>query len=191
MVKDWKKFNESSETFTIEMAQEIIYYFGEDSIQSDDLKTIMSSLYNEYSFLEHIVMFEVGYDEINGYIDFIYKKAMEFPDFKANLINIYSLIRKEMGSFPEIYEIEDIYLNLIESDKFIFYVDVNAKDQILKIKLSKSSKEDNLNVFIKYCKLIQSSIDRLQGTKYRTKLDSCEYHPGYYNKFKIELKKYD
>ena len=31
MIKKWKIFNESIETFTEEMAQEIIYYFGENS----------------------------------------------------------------------------------------------------------------------------------------------------------------
>ena len=60
MIKKWIKFNESIETFTEEMAQEIIYYFGEDFLYpDDDIQKLFNSLYHTH--LEFITMYETEY----------------------------------------------------------------------------------------------------------------------------------
>ena len=66
MIKKWKIFNESIETFTEEMAQEIIYYFGENS-SYDYIGMInhrFDTLYvdKDYNLQDGIFYHETGYD---------------------------------------------------------------------------------------------------------------------------------
>jgi len=188
--KKWTKFNESSETFTEEMAQEIIYFFGEDSIVSKELENYFNEIYKKYD-LYHIVFYETGYSEMKEFTKYLFDKSKENPELTKNLIDLYHKIR-HTSIFPEVYEIEDIYLNIIEDLNYDFYVDIDCASRPgnsrkeMTIKLIKF-RESELNKFIETCKIVEGSLKRLKSDKYTTKLESCVFNSSYIE-FKINLK---
>jgi len=184
LIKKWSKFNESTETFTEEMAQEILYFFGEDSIVSKELENYFNEIYKKYD-LDHIVFYETGYDEMKEFTKYLLDKAKENPELTQNLIDLYHKIRHN-SIFPEVYQIEDIYLSIIEDLNYDFYLDVDCLRKEISIKLRKWS-ESELSEFIETCKVIERSIKILKSDKYTTKLESCKFHSSYIE-FEINLK---
>ena len=187
-IKNWNKFrklNESTETFTEEMAQEILYFFGEDSIVSNELKNYFNVIYKKYN-LDHIVFYETGYDEMKEFTQYLFNKSKENQNLKQELIELYNKIREKMNMFPEVYQIEDVYLSIIEDLNYDFYLDVDCTEMEIAIKLTKW-KESELSEFIETCKIIEGSLKRLKSDKYTTKLESCQFNSNYIQ-FEIELK---
>lgn len=186
MIKKWKKFNEStSETFTEEMAQEILYFFSEDSIVPKSIETDFNRIYNDYQ-LNQIVFYEAGYNDMKQFIKYLFEKSKEDESLKRELIDLYSKIREQIKIFPKVCEIEDIYLSLIEDLNYDFFLSVNGARSLIKIKLLKWS-STSLDDFIQTCKKIDATLMRLKGDEYSSKLDSCTYS-SQYTEFKIELK---
>lgn len=187
-IKNWNKFgklNESTETFTEEMAQEILYFFGEDSIVSYELKNYFNVIYKKYN-LEDIVFYETGYDEMKEFTQYLFNKSKENQNLKQELIELYNKIREKMNMFPEVHQIEDVYLSIIEDLNYNFYLDVDCTEMKIAIKLTKW-KESELSEFIETCKIIEGSLKRLKSDKYTTKLESCQFNSNYIQ-FEIELK---
>ena len=187
-IKNWNKFgklNESTETFTEEMAQEILYFFGEDSIVSYELKNYFNVIYKKYN-LEDIVFYETGYDEMKEFTQYLFNKSKENQNLKQELIELYNKIREKMNMFPEVYQIEDVYLSIIEDLNYNFYLNVDCTEMEMVIKLTKW-KESELSEFIETCKIIEGSLKRLKSDKYTTKLESCQFNSNYIQ-FEIELK---
>jgi hypothetical protein len=186
MIKNWTKFNESSsETFTEEMAQEILYFFGEDSIVSKELENYFNEIHSKYN-LNHIVFYETGYDEMKEFTKYLFDRAKENPELTNNLIDLYHKVRQDISMFPEVYEIEDMYLSIIEDLDFDFYLDIDGVRKKMTIKLKKW-KETELSQFIETCKIVELSLKKLESDKYKTTLDSCQFHTNYVE-FEINLK---
>jgi hypothetical protein len=129
-ITNWKKFNESvNEEFTEEMAQEIIYCFSDGSTLSGELESLVikfdESLNKENINSEsHFMMYEPGYDEMKGMVKKLYGFVQTLNlSFKDDMINLYHEIRKVKEKFPEVFEIEDLFLTFIESNNFQFYLD--------------------------------------------------------------------
>lgn len=198
MIKRWIKFNESSETFTEEMAQEIIYYFSEDSKPTKEIvfKFLENDIIqNEFNFS----IYETSYEEMKVYVKDLISLVQNGPvGFKDEMIEIYNQIRQERKDFPEVYEIEDIYLDLIENEDFKFYLSSGMEYGEIKrptyvIKLNKDRCE--FNDYVKYCNSINNSLQRLKSPNYNIVLSNCELSQGIrYDKskysdcyFKIEL----
>jgi hypothetical protein len=184
MIKNWSKFNESSETFTEEMAQEILYFFGEESKASKEIGDIFNRIYKTYN-LNHITFYETSYEEMKEYTEYLFKRSTEDPELRQKLIELYNVIRKEMEVFPQVYEIEDMYLSVIEDLNFDFYLGINSIEKKVKIKLTKWA-ESKLSEFIEICKIVEGSLKRLESDKYKTTLDSCKFHTSYVE-FEINL----
>jgi hypothetical protein len=126
MIKNWSKFFESNqEELTEEMVQEILYTFGEDSkgYNNDDpeLKDFLSS----EDIWDDIVFYETDYDEMKEFTKTLLKNAQNNEWIKSECIKVYNVIRKKNDIFPHIYEIEDLYLSLIEKYDFGFYVSID------------------------------------------------------------------
>ena len=191
MIKKWKIFNESIETFTEEMAQEIIYYFGENS--SYDYVGMINHRFDtlyvdkDYNLQDGIFYHETGYDEMKEMTTFLYNKAKKDQKLETQLILLYKEIREQLNMFPEICEIEDMYLNLIESEKMSFFVDVDSIDMQYTISLKRNTDGHGINEFIEICKKVEGSIARIQSSRYKTTLDTCKYS-SYELVFKIILK---
>jgi len=186
MIKNWSKFNESvAEDFTEEMAQEILYFFGEDSKVSKDEDFNFNEIYKKYN-LDHIVFYETGYDEMKEFTQYLFNKSKEDQNLKQELILLYNKIREKMNIFPEVHQVEDIFLSIIEDLNYDFYLDVNSIRKEIEIRLTRW-KESELNEFIETCKVVEGTLKRLESTKYKTKLHSCELNSSY-TEFKIELK---
>lgn len=183
MIKKWVKFNESIESFTEEMAQEIIYYLGEDCFINDEIKNLLNKIYDPY--LEFITMYETSYEEMTEYTKELYKKAKENSELEIALIEIYTKIREELSIYPEIHEIEDIYLSMIENYNFDFYIKINKEKEII-INLVKWHHDLPLSGFIELCKLFEGTIKRISSNKYKTILDTCNYQERIIE-FKIKL----
>ena len=167
MIKKWIKFNESIETFTEEMAQEI-YYFGEDFLYpDDDIQKLFNSLYHTH--LEFITMYETEYKEMVEYTKELYKRAKENKELEISLIEIYKKIREELSIFPEVHEIEDIYLSMIEDYNFDLYIQRSDRKEIV-IKLIKWSDSGELSSFIELCKIFEGTINRISSNKYKTSI---------------------
>lgn len=186
MIKKWSKFNEStSETFTEEMAQEILYFFGEDSIVSKELENYFNEIHGKYN-LNHIVFYETGYDEMKEFTKYLFDKSKENPELTQNLIDLYHKVRQSIGMFPEVHQVEDIFLSIIEDLNYDFYLDVDCARKQIAIKLRKW-KESELSEFIETCKIVEGSLKRLKSDKYTTKLESCAFNSSYIE-FEINLK---
>jgi len=186
MIKKWSKFNESSsEAFTEEMAQEILYVFGEDSSVSKDIENHFDDIYDKYN-LNEIVFYETGYDEMKEFTKYLFDRAKENTELAKDLIDLYHKIRQEINMFPEVFKIEDIYLSIIEDLNYDFFLDVNCIEKEISIKLKKWKKSE-LSEFIETCKTIEGSLKRLKSNKYTTKLESCVFNSSYIE-FQINLK---
>ena len=186
MIKNWTKFNESSsDTFTEEMAQEILYFFGEDSIVSKELENYFNEIHGKYN-LNHIVFYETGYDEMKEFTKYLFDRAKENTELTKNLIDLYHKIRQNINMFPEVYQIEDMYLSIIEDLNYNFYLDIDSNRKEMTIKLTKWE-ESTLNEFIETCKIIEGGLKRLESDKYTTKLESCVFNSSYIE-FEINLK---
>lgn len=184
MIKKWIKFNESSESFTEEMAQEIIYYFSEGSKPSKEIYSGFlrnDVIENEFEF----EIYETSYDEMKNYVKNLLSLVQTGPiGFKDEMINIYNQIRQERKDFPEVYEIEDLYLNLIENDKFKFYLSSGMEYGIFErpeYKIELNKKHCTFNDYIRYCQSINNTIERLKSPNYKVVLSNCELSQGIRN----------
>jgi hypothetical protein len=190
MIKGWMRFNESSGNFTYEMAQEIIYYFSENSSPSKDNEKMLWEHPEMGIDADSFVAYESGPEDyeimIKKLIGFTNTKSLTFKD---DMINLYYKIREERSAFPEICDIEDIFLDLIESNGFDFLVD--TKDHYYNIKLNKDN--CSLSDFIQYCQYLNNSIKKLETSTTTSVLQNCERQDsGLYGThvwFKILLKK--
>jgi hypothetical protein len=159
MIKGWMRFNESSGNFTYEMAQEIIFYFSENSSPSKDIEKMFWEHPEMGGDADSFVAYESGPEDyeimIKKLIGLVNTKSLTFKD---DMINLYHKIREERSAFPEICEIEDIFLDLIEQSRFDFLVD--TKDHYYNIKLNKDN--CSLSEFIQYCQYLNNSIKKLE-----------------------------
>ena len=188
MIKNWERFFESSGAFTEEMAQEIIYYFSEDSKPNKEIEKEFWEHPEMGPEADHFVAYESGYDDykkmIKRLMGMVNTKSLTFRD---DMIEIYNKIRSERSAFPPICDIEDYFLSLIEEDGFEFVV--YTKDYNYIIKLYKD--DCSLGEFIKYCQKIEVEMRRLDTAKTIPVLEKCERHQGHYTScdFRILLKK--
>ena len=190
MIKGWMRFNESSGNFTYEMAQEIIYYFSENSSPSKHIEKLFWEHPEMEGDADSFVAYESGPEDyenmIKKLIGLVNTKSLTFKD---DMIDLYHKIREERSAFPEIFVLEDMFLDLIESSGFDFLID--TRDYSYTIRLDK--KDCSLSEFIQYCQYLDKSIKRLETSTTTPLLEKCERSDlgphGTYVEFKILLKK--
>jgi hypothetical protein len=188
MIKSWNKFFESNEgEFTEEMAQEILYTFGEDSkgYSSDDPE--IKDFLRSGAIWQGITFYETDYSEMKEFTKTLMKNAERNPEVKAECIRVYNYIRKQNEIFPEIFQIEDYYLSLIEKYGFDFYVDIDMGSNY-KIRLRLWERDKSLQDFITMCQEVEKSMKKVESSRYYTRLTKCDYSV-YYIDFSVELKK--
>ena len=172
-ISNWNKFNESvNDTFTEEMAQEILYYFSENSKPSKHI----ADLFDQWEEIieNNFIMYETSYEEMKQMIKKMYGLVQtESLDFKDSMIEIYNKIREERKDFPEAYEIEDAFLDLIEGHGFSFMIYSGLSKYEIKLHSPWGGNSIKLEDFINYCTLIKNPISKL--SKYRTKLVECTF----------------
>jgi len=186
-ISNWNKFNESvSDTFTEEMAQEIIYYFSEESIPSKHI----GDLFDKWGEIieSNFIMYETSYQEVKKMIKKMYSLCQTDVMFRDSMIEIYNEIRKERKDFPEAYEIEDAFLDLIEGHNFTFMIYSSLSEYEIKLHSPWGDNSMKLEDFINYCNLMKNPISKL--SKYRTKLVECNFFDMRYSYcvFKVELR---
>ena len=189
-ITNWKKFNESvNEEFTEEMAQEIIYCFSEGSDLSGrigeicrDFETSLDEI--NISAGQEFGMYETGYDEMKQ----MTKKLYGFVQtgnlsFKDNMINLYHEIRKVKEKFPEVFEIEDLFLTFIEGNNFEFHLDYmkpyGTSSMIYQIRLrSEYGKLYSMKDFHNFCDVVDNAVRKFSypGCKMFTRECSYYYH---------------
>jgi hypothetical protein len=175
MIKGWKIFNEStSGRFTEEMAQEIVYYFSEDSKPSKEISSIffgnpeVNNLFNFY---------ESGYDEYKDATQKLYGEVNRGSlDFRDSMFKVYELIRLERKSFPTVAEIEDIFLDAID-DGYGFIIYSNPYQYEIKFQ----KYDDTVENFIKYTKSFSDRAKRLNVGGLKSTLSKAERLNGFYN----------
>ena len=118
MLKSWNKFNESKETVSIEMIQEIMYYCSGletwKTESSEDIENMLNSSFYQIDQSFWDTFYEISYEEINKVIDKWFQISKSNPKLSESIINIYNKIREDNSNFPEIYQIEDECLDIIE-----------------------------------------------------------------------------
>lgn len=187
-ISNWNKFNESvSNTFTEEMAQEILYYFSENSKPSKHI----SDLFGHWEEIieNNFIMYETSYEEMKQMIKKMYSLCQtESLDFRDSMIEIYNKIREERKDFPEAYEIEDAFLDLIEGHGFSFMIYSGLSKYEIKLHSPWGDNSMKLEDFINYCNLMKNPISKL--SKYRTKLVECEFINRRYSycAFEVEMR---
>jgi hypothetical protein len=195
MLKSWSKFNEAKETITREMIQEIMYYCAgsHDGEFSKYIEDALQSTYAQYdeNFWENF--YEIGYSELNQLIDKWTKIANQTKEIAEATISVYNKIRELKSKFPEIHQIEDEYLDIIEMYGFNMYIDIKEKDrhfpETYMIRLSNWDRHIDMDTFIKLMLIVKSSLKNLSSiaTNCDVELYSCLYSADKYGEFKIEL----
>jgi hypothetical protein len=195
MIKGWKIFNEStSGGFTDEMAQEIVYYFSEDSKPSKEISSIffgnpeVDNLFNFY---------ESGYEEYKAATQKLYGEVNRGSlEFRDSMLKVYELIRLERKAFPTVAELEDIFLDAIDDGYgFVIY----SSPYQYEIRIEKY--DDSVENFIKYTKSFSERSKRLNVGGLKSTLSKAERLNGFYNRpeggkdtyelndFKIEIRR--
>lgn len=188
MIKSWNKFFEANQDeLTEEMAQEILYTFGEESVGYSNDDPQLKDFLRSDEVWKGITFYETGYDEMKEFTQTLLNNSEENPEVKSQCIKVYNYIRKQNEIFPEIYQIEDYYLSLIEKYGFDFYVDVNM-GSTYKIRLRLWERDKSLQDFITMCQEVEKSMKKVESSKYHTRLTKCEYSV-YSVDFTVELKK--
>ena len=187
-ISSWNKFNESvSEQFTEEMAQEIIYCFSEGSNLSGELGKLAGDFAKALAEAgidawDYFGMYEAGYDEVKEMVKKLYGFVQtESLNLKEDMIALYHEIRKVKANFPEVYEIEDLFLTFIESNNFRFYLDYmkpyGASSMVYQIRLStKSNTNYSMNDFHKFCDTIGALVKRFSHPSCRMFIQQCKYY---------------
>lgn len=173
-ISNWSKFNENSNVsgeLSHQMAQEIIYYFTEDSMPNKGLSNVFYD-----TFGETFVYYETGYEDLKQYVNDLIFKCRGDEDLNDKMIEMYHAIRKEREIFPEIYEIEENYFDLIDEENFDFMVHSSAKEY--KIILGKD-KKTLLEDFIRYCQILNTRMRLLQSSDYETILAKSNLTNGF------------
>jgi hypothetical protein len=172
-LNNWIKFNESvKDTFTEEMAQEIMYYFSEDSSPSKELVKIFDIWLSELDIEDNFVMYETSYAEMKEMIKKLYGFVQtESLDFKDSMIQLYHKIREERKDFPEACEIEDTFLNLIENNDFNFMIYSTTSRYEIRLQ-SNVNNRYKLEDYINFCKLVNNSVSKI----HRSKLIECKFY---------------
>ena len=182
MIKKWSNFiiESNQEQLTEEMAQEIIFYFSENSRVDKELENIFYAI-----AADNYVMYETGYGEMKEYIKKLLDKAKSHEQDNIILIDLYHKIREVMKDFPTVSEIEDVFLDLIEVDKLNFNYS-HVRDRECTIKLYSWPQKFMLGDFIDLCKQINNRLGQLYRNTYEVKLEKCEYYHNSVN-FEIDL----
>lgn len=165
---------ESEQTFTVEMAQEIAYYFAEDG---NPTQGIVSDFYR-IDYDNRPVEYEEGYDDIKDFINTILEYAKN-PELSSKLINIYNKIRKERKDFPKVSDIEDIFLDVIETENMSLMISSDRTEYKITLNKRLKNTSNSLQEFIKYCNSINKSIKKLESSKYHTYVGKSEMSQGY------------
>lgn len=192
-ISNWRKFNESvGENFTEEMAQEIIYCFSEGSQISGRLDELLkdfdSALKEEgINSQQDFGMYETGYDEMKGMVKKLYGFVQTGSlTFKDDMINLYHEIRKEKEKFPEVYEIEDLFLTFIESNNFKFHLDYmkpfSSNSMVYQIRLrSQYDKKYTMKDFYNFCDTVDNAVKNFSHPGSKMFTQQCKYYYHEYN----------
>jgi hypothetical protein len=187
-ITNWEKFNESvSEEFTEEMAQEIIYSFSEGTDLSGELNRLVVSFVETVNkenidSESHFGMYETSYGEMKVMVRKLYGFAQtESLTFREEMIQLYHEIRKVKEKFPEVYEIEDLFLTFLESNNFEFYLDYmkpyGTSTMIYQIRLrSKYDANYSMQDFHKFCDTVGSLVERFSHPSSRMLIKQCKYY---------------
>lgn len=190
-IKNWNKFgklNESVETFTYEMAQEIVYYYNSDSYESTALALIRSTLGT---------ILGAGISQVRVSTYEYKKKATDFlksffdqnPDKKQIGIDLYNQVRQQREGFPEIYEIEDLLLYILEAENF--FVNFYLTDIRYSISLGKeyeNKRTIDMSEYIKYCEIIDNFVKKLSNFRIKIKTAEMECDLDSRIVFNIEIR---
>jgi hypothetical protein len=173
-INNWNKFNESvSDTFSEEMAQEIIYYFSEESNPSKHISDLFTQCEEQWGDIID-TMYETSYEEMKEMIEKLYSLVQTGSlDFRNSMIEIYTKIREERKNFPEAYEIEDAFLDLIEGHNFTFMIYSSLSEYEINLNSPWGGNSVKLEDFVNYCNLIKNTINKLG--KCKSKLVKCEF----------------
>ena len=190
-ISNWNKFNESvSDTFTEEMAQEIIYYFSEESKPSKHISGLFTQCEDQWGEIID-TMYETSYEEMKEMIKKLYSMVQNgSSDFRDSMIEIYTKIREERKDFPEAYQIEDAFLDLIESQDLSFMIYSDSTKYQIKLDSPWGGNSVKLEDFINYCSFIKNALNKLG--KYKSKLVESEFYDDIdddrsFCRFKIEM----
>jgi len=187
-ITNWKKFNESvNEEFTEEMAQEIIYCFSEGSDLSGELENLIKKFDEsldeiDISAGQEFGMYETGYDEMKQMVNKLYGFVQTGNlSFKDNMINLYHEIRKVKEKFPEVFEIEDLFLTFIEGNNFEFHLDYmkpyGTSSMIYQIRLrSQWNANYSMSDFHKLTDTVNSIVKRFSHPSSRMYIQQCKYY---------------
>lgn len=175
MIKDWKIFNESvSGKFTEEMAQEIVYYFSENSSPTKEISDI---LFSNPEIGDLLNFYDSGYKEYKAAIKKLFGEVNRGSlEFRDNMFKVYERIRLERKTFPTVAELEDVFLDAID-DGYEFIIYSNAYQY--EIKLQKYN--DTLENFIKYTKSFSERTKRLNVGGLKSTLSQAEWNNGFYD----------
>jgi hypothetical protein len=119
MIKNWEKFNESNNSVSYETLSEVIM-FRNNSYMSENAEL--------HKRIDHFVDGELDEDIEDGLvpisleehrqfklkIDELIRKINKDSKLSNTLLSLYSEVESKMKGFPKFYELEDLFLDLID-----------------------------------------------------------------------------
>jgi hypothetical protein len=137
MIKNWKKFNESNNSVSYETLSEVIMFRNNsylnvnkelhkriDHFVNDDLGESMNDL---------IPITPEEHRKFRLKIDELIKKVNKDSKLSNTLLSLYSEVESKMKGFPKFYELEDLFLDLIDNGwniSFVIIPDISFEIQI-------------------------------------------------------------
>lgn len=163
MIKNWKKFNESSNTnvLTEDMLKDIII-FRQYNISSsktisdvwkkiDDNKVLKEMSYKYDDDVYHSGETGMGreyYTKLNKLVSETLKEIQDQEDVKEDLKNIWISIKKIMGAIPTYSEIEDLLIDIIDDGWELDFEGSFSNDYYLKLSYMKiTTIEDHIKSY--------------------------------------------
>ena len=147
MIKNWKKFNESSDLISYETLSEIIMFRN---------NSLLSSHQNLHRSIDIFIEKDLDEDcdeltplttqewrNFREKIERLVAIIKNNPELSNTLISLYKEVEEQMKGFPKFYELEDLFLDIMDDGWQInFLVKVNDS---LEIEVSNEMSELTIN----------------------------------------------
>ena len=147
MIKNWKKFNESSDLISYETLSEIImfrnnsHYLKHEKLHRDIDSFIEKDLDEDCDELTPVTTQECR--NFREKIESLVPTIKNNPELSNTLISLYKEVEEEMKGFPKFYELEDLFLDITDDGwQISFLVEVN---DFLEVEISNEMSELIIN----------------------------------------------
>lgn len=147
MIKNWKKFNESNNSVSYEMLSEIIMFRNNSYLKDNEDLNRRIDLFIDVKLGGDIddlcPVYIEEHKQFIAKLEELLDKIKQDSDLSNTLISLYKEVEIEMKGFPKFYELEDLFLDFIDSG---WIINFTIKPRIsFEIQISNEMSELNIS----------------------------------------------